>query len=195
MRHDIGQLARFMRLLALCLALLALPAQGEEAFTAPIEILDGEITLRDNIYYLSAHIDYPLNDAVLEALESGVPLTFELQIELDRPRSWLWNADIASLSQRYRIRYHALSDRYVVTNLNSGETRSFIDQSAALADLGRVEELPLIDAPLLQAGQTYEVWLRAQLDLESLPRPLQTVAYLSPEWRLVSEWKVWRVQL
>ena len=154
----------------------------------------GGVSLQEGVYLLEASIDFQLSDAARRALDSGVPLTFELEIELERPRTWWLDTAIASLTQRYRLRYHALSERYVLTNLNSGESRSFVGERAALRALGEVRDLPLIDRHLLEPATTYEVWLRAQLDIDELPAPLKTVAYMSPEWRLVSEWKVWRFE-
>lgn len=151
----------------------------------------GQIALRDGVYVLDANIDFHLSTPARQALESGVPLTFELQILLERPRWWL-DEDVASLTQRYRLRYHALSERYVLTNVNSGETRSFLGAQSSLTALGRIESLPLIDRRLLIPGASYEVWLRAELDIDELPAPLKTVAYMSPDWRLLSTWKVWQ---
>jgi hypothetical protein len=62
-----------------------------------------------------------------------------------------------------------------------------------LAALGHVDALPLIDAQLLDKQDRYEVQLRARLDLDALPRPLRTVAYITPDWRLVSDWYQWRL--
>jgi len=158
------------------------------------QVQGGEVVLSDGVYLLNARIDFRLSDEASDALDNGVPLTFVLQIEVERDRGWWFSDSVASLSQRYRVRYHALSKRYVVSNLNSGDTRSFTSHQAALDALGSVERLPLIDRRLLQSGADYEVWLRARLDIDELPAPLKTVAYMSPQWRLVSEWHVWRFQ-
>jgi hypothetical protein len=46
-------------------------------------------------------------------------------------RFWL-DAGIASLEQRYEVSYHALSQRYLVRNLNTGEQQDFGTLEAAL---------------------------------------------------------------
>lgn len=178
-------------LLALWLGFVATArAQALESHAFIVE--DGRVHLRNGVYVLDARIDFRLSEEAWRALASGVPLTFELVIELERPRRWWLDSQIARLSQRFRLRYHALSERYVVTNLNTGEIRSFLGSGTALAALGDVRALPLIDARLLEPEAEYEVWLRAQLDINALPAPLKTVAYMTPGWRLLSEWKVWR---
>jgi hypothetical protein len=177
--------------LVACCLLFAAAVRAEEIRAHAFVVEGGEVALRDGVYVLDAHIDFQLSAPARQALESGVPLTFELQIELERPRWWL-DESVANLTQRYRLRYHALSERYVLTNVNSGETRSFFGAQASLAALGRIQSLPLIDRRLLIPGASYEVWLRAELDIDELPAPLKTVAYMSPDWRLLSAWKVWQ---
>lgn len=184
-------------LLAFALLLAGLPASSvaQEGEAAPaFRVVRGEVTMDDEVVYLDARIDLDLSDEAKRALENGVPLTIELEISVTRPRWWWFDEDVAALIQRYRIRFHALSRRYVLTLLNSGESRSYNSRRALLARLGRVDGLPLIDRGLLAPGQTYVVALRARLDLDALPRPLRAGAYVSPQWRLVSEWFTWRVE-
>lgn len=179
-------------LLALLLVLVTTLASA--AADGEFRIRTGTISLHEGVYYLDAEVEYHLGEAAQEALDNGVPLYVELEIKVIRPRWWSWgwwDEVVAELTQRYRLQYHALSQRYVLTALNSGETRSFRRLSAMLAELGKIRALPVIDAELLQASQKYQVRARARLDLDALPRPLRTVIYLSPEWRLVSDWHQW----
>ncbi len=87
--------------------------------------------------------------------------------------------------------YHALTEKYVLNNLNSGNQNNYTTLSSALDALGDVKNLPLLDLKLLAKGSTHLVKLRTYLDLDSLPGPIRPLAYLSPEWRLESDWYVW----
>lgn len=173
----------------LCLSLV-LPVWAEEG---DFQVVDGEVTLFDGVYYLDAHVDYRLGDAAREALENGVPLVVELQIQVINPRWWWWDESVAALAQRYRLQHHAISERYVVTAINSGKSRSFRRPRAMLEALGLVESLPIIDAGLLAPGENYVVRVRARLDADALPRPLRAMAYISPDWQLVSDWRSWQL--
>ncbi|MGD8709672.1 MAG: DUF4390 domain-containing protein [Ectothiorhodospiraceae bacterium] len=182
---------RFVGGVLLALACVAVvPARAEEP---GIRVLGGNVALDDGVYYLDARIGYRLSDVAREALSNGVPLVVELEIQVLRRRWWWWDAVVAELSQRYRLQYHALSQRYVLTAVNTRESRSFRSLRSMLAALGHVDALPLIDAQLLDKQDRYEVQLRARLDLDALPRPLRTVAYITPDWRLVSDWYQWRL--
>lgn len=193
----LGQAVRFTLLAGLWGCLLAgsiTTAAAQQLDPHAFEVLGGELVLRDGVYFLNTDIDFQLSTAAREALESGVPLTFELDIELVRPRTLWFDQKIATLTQRYRVRYHALSRRYVLTNLNTGENRSFTSHVSALTELGTVRSLPIINRSLLDQDQQYELWLRAGLDVDDLPPPLKTGAYLSPQWRLLSEWHRWQFE-
>jgi hypothetical protein len=158
------------------------------AGAADFKVLGARTQLEKGVYLLDARIRYQFRDEPLNALQNGVPLTVELVIEVLRRRELLWDETIASLKQRFRLEYHTLSRQYVVTNLNSGEVKNFPELQAATDFLGRIDHFPLLDASLLTSGGSYFARLRAELDIDALPVPLQLVAYLSTDWRLISEW-------
>ncbi len=175
--------------------LLVLPATVR-AQDPPFTIRSAHIYLDNKVYLVNANIHYSLTRPVLDALRNGVPLTIELRIELIQNRDWpWWNETIAVIKQRYRLRYFALAQHYVLRNLNMGTESSYQTLGAALEALGRLKELPLIDQNLLPAGENYVARMRVALDIESLPTPLRLLAYLSSRWRLTSEWYTWKPQL
>lgn len=157
-------------------------------------VLGGTVRLVEDVYLLDAHIDYQFSTPVLEALENGVPLVIELQIEVLRHRELAWDERITRLSQRYQLSYHVLTEQYLVKNLNSAVQQSLPNAETALNVLGEVASLPLLDKRLLVAGETYTVRLRARLDLDALPTPLRLPAYFSQQWRLASAWHAWPLQ-
>jgi uncharacterized protein DUF4390 len=97
----------------------------------------------------------------------------------------------AGREQRYEIQYHALADQYLLRSLNSGSQFVYSTLGEALATLGRIEKLPVLDAHLLQKDELYKVRVRSRLDLSSLPVPMQLKAYVSSEWWLSSGWYSW----
>lgn len=147
--------------------------------------------LIDKVYRLDAKIDYRFSNEALDALDNGVPLVVELIIEIEREREYMWNDKVASLRQRYQLSYEALTRRYVVTNLNSGADNYYGSRAAAIAALGEVVNLPILDAGLLGPDQEYIVRLQASLDLDALPVPMRVLGYFSSNWRIASEWFSW----
>ena len=180
-------------LLLAAAAALAPGAAGAQLHEPGAVIREAGTELNDEVYYLSASIGYSFSPQMLEALRKGVPLTVELQIEVRRARSYIWDETVAGLQQRYRLSYHALTRQYMIRNLNSGSQHTFPSLEAALSVLGTVVDLPLLDSNLLERDEVYLGRLRAQLDVDELPVPLRVLALILPEWRLSSEWYEWEL--
>ncbi len=161
------------------------------ASASGFDIVSASSRLEGGVYRLNARIDYRFSPPALEALQNGVPLTVELEMEVRRRRGWIWDETVYALTQRFRLEYHALSQQYLVNNLNSGERRGFPSRGGALQFMGQITDFPFLDQGLLIAGERYEGALRVLLDLEALPAPLRLFAYLSDDWRLSSEWRTW----
>ena len=147
--------------------------------------------LRDGVYYLNAVIGYRLSTEATDALHSGVPLGIRLDIEIIHPRRWWFDDDSVTLRQSYQLDYHAISERYIVLNANSGEQISFASLFSALEYIGRIERLPLIDSAVLADDRGYYVRLRASLDQEQFPGPLRLLAFWRRDWAIASEWYRW----
>ena len=124
-------------------------------------------------------------------MHSGVPLGIRLDMEIVHPRRWWFDNDNSTLQQLYQLEYHALSERYIVLNVNSGDQASFGTLFAALESLGRVERLPLIDTAVLDDDRGYYVRIRAVLDEEQFPGPLRLLAFWRRDWSIASEWYRW----
>lgn len=157
--------------------------------TTGFKVLQADASVRDGVLRLDAEIDFGLSRAAQEALRNSVPLTLVLHMQIITRQGWLWDNVVADLEQRYQLKYHALAQQYVATNLNSGTLHSFPSRRAALRFIGRLREFPVIDQALLPTGGFGRV--RAELDVESLPAPLRPVAYFSKSWRLSSDWYTW----
>lgn len=152
--------------------------------TAYTELLNG-------VYYLSADVDLDMSQDALNALENGVPLTVEWQIEVIKHRSFIWDKTVATLTERFQISYHPLTRRFIIKNLNSGEQQSFVSYQDAVTSLGQVNDLPVIDASLLEPRTRYTIRMRAVLDITDFPGPLKLIASWFKGWDLSSDWYAW----
>lgn len=168
--------------------LLLICANGAAA--AGFVINHAEIVLTDKVYQLNARLGFDFSNEVMAAIDNGVPMVLNLDIELLRPRRYIWDDEVASLEQRYQLQYHALSEQYVVRNLNSGAQYTFFSLSAALQNIGNVDHLPIIDQQLLENKGSSKVYARVRiaLGIENLPVPLKLTALVSPSWWLDSDW-------
>jgi len=167
------------------------PALADRKAEGNVDIRSVYAELDDGVYYVYARLQIVLSSPALDALQNGVPLNIELQLTVNRFRRWIWDDTVANLKQRYQLSHHALSDRYVITNINSGDAVSFADLDTALNFLGRVERLPLIDESLLEEDGRYEAAARVTLDVKELSGPLRFLSRIWGDWRIASEWYRW----
>lgn len=147
--------------------------------------------LKDGVYYLDVQVEYMFSDTALEALDNGVPLTLELRVQVRREGAWLWEENLTERRQWIVIRYQPLSELYQVVGQSNGLKQSFVTRDAAIAALGEIEDLRLLEQERLKAEEKYLIRIKVSLDIEALPLPLRPLAYLKPSWDLSSGWSRW----
>ena len=155
------------------------------------DIRSASTTLRDGVHVLQGRLQLILSDDALDALNSGVPLTIELEFEVIRVRGLWLDARDAELTFQYELEYRPLSQRYIVRNLNSGDQESFATLYSALNNLGRIQGLPVIDDAVLEIGRNYRLRLRARLSTRQYPSSLRLLFFWRSQWQLESEWYEW----
>jgi uncharacterized protein DUF4390 len=146
------------------------------------------------VHALDARLQLVLSSEALAALESGVTLTIEMQLQVIRVKRFLIDSVDAELAIRYELEYRPLSQRYIVRNLNSGNQDSFATLYSALNNLGRVQGLPVIDDALLLPDRDYRLRLRAMLNTQQYPAPLRLLFFWRGQWQLQSEWFEWPLE-
>ena len=158
------------------------------------EVRSASTELVGGVYVLDARLQLVLSSEALNALNSGVPLTIELQMQVIRSRRFYLDALDAELAFRFELEYRPISQRYIVRNLNTGNQDSFATLYSALNNLGRVQRLPVIDESLLVPDRDYRVRLRALLATEQYSAPLRLLFFWRDEWQLKSDWYEWKLE-
>ncbi|MCG6863274.1 MAG: DUF4390 domain-containing protein [Chromatiaceae bacterium] len=156
-----------------------------------------EVRTRDegDMLVMDADIVYGFSEEALEALDSGVPLTLEVHIQLRGSDDWVWEESLVDQRLRYVIRYKPLSERYLVSQIPDEGGISYVTRDAAIAALGEIHGLQLVTGERLrELGGPFEIQVKASLDIEELPLPLKPIAYLFPSWKLSSGWTKWPLE-
>lgn len=180
----------FMAMLAIGTGL----AQDEIVREGYFEVRSATTEVYDGVHTLDARLQLVLSSEALAALESGVTVTIELQMQVIRVRRWFADDVEAELAVRYELEYRPISQRYFVRNLNSGEQDSFATLYSALNSLGRVQGLPVIDDALLVPDREYRLRLRAMLNTQQYPATLRLLFFWRGQWQLQSEWFEWSLE-
>ena len=182
---------RLMLLVVVSLCLVVpgqLPAGDERG---AFSVASAETRRGENDWRLDAEFNIRLSEGAREALDNGVPLVLDLQVQTLEKQPWLWDAVVAEQKRSRQLQYHALSRTYLVKDLNTGFQRSFRHLDEALQDAGLLEDVSVLEYESMKDGRQYAVRLRGGLDIESLPLPLRPMAYITPSWNLASERKKW----
>ncbi len=185
--------AALQLLLALaCVGLYYSPAGWAQG---RFDIRSAYVERAEGVYQLNATLDFEVVEGARAAIRDGAPFTMHLEIVVRRERSYWLDEVVATLDQSYELVYHALSDRYLVRNLNSGEQVSYATLDAALDSLRVISSLPILDQALVRPERRHEISLRASLDIRTMPDTLRFILFWSDDWRQRSEWYTWSPRL
>ena len=182
-------------LIAAVLALLSCVHSQIAAAQSRFEVRSAYIEPAEGVYELNATLNFELPEGAREVLREGVPLTMHLEIVVKRQRNYWLDETVATLDQSYELAYRALSERYLVRNLNSGEQASYATLDAALDAMRVISRLPILDQALVLPNSRHEISVRGNLDVRTMPDALRFVLFWSDDWRQRSEWYTWSPQL
>lgn len=180
---------------AMLLSLLMLCPISQAQSPTRMEIRSAYVEPAEGVFQLNATVNFDLPEGARAVVREGAPLALNLEIVVRRGRNYWLDDAIATLEQRYELVYHALSERYLVRNINSGEQASFATMEAALDALRVIADLPLLDEALIENGGRHEISIRASIDVHTMPDALRFVLFWADDWRQRSEWYTWSPQL
>jgi hypothetical protein len=176
--------------LLLCIFATIRPAAGY-AQDSRLALRDVDVTVDEGVFELDAQLDVELPEPARRAVESGLTLRLDYEIVVDRVRRFMPDAEVAALVQRYEVSYHALSQRWLVRNLNTGEHADFGSLDAAVARISELRGLPILDTALVEPGPVYQGRIRAVLDLSTAPAAFGWLLFWADDWSAESEWRTW----
>jgi len=190
---------------AFLIAALPIPASvalgmGDAPEQGSIQVLDASLHQLKAQWFLDAQAEIELGPAIRAGLDSGVPLIFIVELQLDEPRTGWFNTPVLDFKQRYSLNYYELTRHYRLQRIDTktvdGSSRNFRSLLAALDDLGSIHSLyvgqpsvSLVDSNSPQ--RKLLATLSIQLDSGALPLPLQPL--IASTWSLASEDYAWWV--
>ena len=157
-----------------------------------LEIQSGFVNVVNGVYQLQVRVRYPMNDEDLRALQQGVSLFYDVDLEVTRERRFWTAANVVNLSLRRELSYHSVSERYLVKDPQGVvEARSFASFEEALADLGKVDGWPILVSAQVSEDGEYFVNVRAVVRRWRLTDALRALMFWSDDWQRRSEWYSW----
>lgn len=174
----------------LSLSLLLLVSTNSVA--AKFNVDTATINKVGNGYSLQASITYTLTPRVKEAVANGVPIVFVKEFKIIQAFPvlgdfWQWENTLWTSQVSFELRFHALTEQYVINDLDTNHHRSFISLEAALDAMGKIDNFTL-PPEYLEETDNLRVYIRSSLDLLALPTPMRPGALISSKWQLESPW-------
>jgi hypothetical protein len=177
-----GQLAGAAVLWA---AVGALPrvAQAQNRGDSPgVEVRTLNLRREDGAVLLDFDLQVHLPPAVEEALSRGVPLYFQAQAALFRPR-WYWrDARVSRVERQWRLSYQPLTGNYRVSLGAISQYHGRLED--AMVTVSRLGRWVLAEAGQAEAGERHYAEFAWRLDTTQLPRPMQFGLGAGSEWSL-----------
>jgi hypothetical protein len=161
-----------------------------DALDGALQVRSAYVNIDHGVFLLHARVEYPVGPAIRSALRDGITLDFDLDVRIDRERHLWFNANIVDITLHRELSYHAVSDRYVVRDVRSGDQDTFATLDEALEYLGKVDAWPVLVEPQLD-GSNYTISVRAGVRRGTLPASLRTLLFWTDEWARQSEWYTW----
>jgi hypothetical protein len=186
-------------LLSLLVAVLIISSAGRahaDVLDGVLEVRSAYVNIEQGVFQLFARVAYPVNDDIRAALKDGLMLSFDLDVIVSRERRFWVDETVAEYTLRRELLYHAVSDRYVMRDVQPGnpDQHSYATLEEALEALGTVDAWPFLLSPQLAANRDYRVSLRAGVRRGHLPDSLRVLLFWTDDWHRESEWFSWSLQ-
>ena len=144
-------------------------------------------------YYVEVDMNYPLSPTAKEALSKGIPLFWEIDIQLKKT-GFLWDNTVRHIRLNYQLKYHALLNLYSIKHLETSTLSMFSSLTSALHNLSKIRKSKLIHQSKINDITDYYLTLKIHFIREALPTPLRPLSYFNSQWALSSERILWQLQ-
>ena len=172
--------------LLLCCGLVASAAGGQER-----PILD-EITLThtDQEVLLYSSLRGAFRGELIEAIESGLPITITFYMKLYRKRGLWFDEEVLSKTIKHVVKYDTLKNEYRISAINGLFSSIKVTKHQPTMErwMSEIDGQPLIPFHLLQRGEAYYVKVMADLKAVKSPFPLSHIPFLASLWDAGTAW-------
>ena len=182
-----GFLRGCFRVLLPILVMLASPAWGQRPTLHELVL-----TQTDQEVLLHISLEGGFHRELLEAVESGIPITITYYMKLYRKRGLWFDEEVLSKTIKHIVKYDALKKQYRVSEINGifSNMKLTKHEPTMVRWMSEIEGQPLIPFHLLQPNEEYYVRAMADLKAVKSPFPLSHIPFLASLWDTGTPWTV-----
>ena len=156
-------------------------------------LLFAALTIYSNSFALNASgnfnqdlFDIKLSSEVKEALDNGISLTFDYQLQEEKQ---LWFISMPENKKKYSfiLTHHSLSNRYLVNYIGSTIPKNFDSAETAVSFI-KEQSIKLLNLYGNENGNTV---FRLSLNKFKLLGPMRLNAFTAKQWNIDSGWISW----
>lgn len=173
--------------LAFCLAFFSMAGL---AANSSMSVKSAELKTQDDAYVLNADVDIKFSSAIEDAISKGYTLNFIIEFQLATPRKYWFDDEIATVTQRVSLSYHALSRQYLL--VRGEQQKTFVRLDEAIDDLSSISDLKVFSKSQVEKGEPYKAGFLMRLDTKKLPKTLQGDGLVSEEWTMTTQRFEWQ---
>jgi hypothetical protein len=168
-------------------AMLVVPAWGQQQRPLLHEL---ELTHTDHEVLLHIDLQGGFQQEILEAIESGIPITITYHMRLYRKRSLWFDEEVLSKTIKHIVKYDALKKQYRISEINGlfSSIKVTKHEPTMVRWMSAIQGQPLIPFHLLQPGEEYYVKAMADLKAAQSPLALGHVPFLAGLWDTGTPW-------
>jgi hypothetical protein len=163
------------------------------AATSSMSIKSAELKAQEDAYLLNADIDIKFSSAIEDAISKGYTLNFIIEFQLATPRKYWFDDEIATVTQRVSLSYHALSRQFLL--VRGEQQKTFVRLDEAIDDLSSISDLKVFSKSQVEKGESYKAGFLMRLDTKKLPKTLQGDGLVSEEWTMTTQRFEWQPTL
>jgi hypothetical protein len=169
------------------LAMLASSTWGQPPRPVLHELV---LTHTDQEVLLNIHLQGGFHPELLEAIESGIPITVTYYMKLYRKRGLWFDEEVLSKTVKHIVKYDALKKQYRVSEINGlfSSIKVTKHEPTMVGWMSAIEGQALIPFHLLQPGEEYYVKAMADLKAVKSPFPLSHIPFLASLWDTGTPW-------
>jgi hypothetical protein len=163
------------------------------AATSSMSVKSAELKAQEDAYLLNADIDIKFSGAIEDAISKGYTLNFIIEFQLATPRKYWFDDEIATVTQRVSLSYHALSRQFLL--VRGEQQKTFVRLDEAIDDLSSISDLKVFSKSQVEKGESYKAGFLMRLDTKKLPKTLQGDGLVSEEWTMTTQRFEWQPTL